>query len=160
MGPALSKRCANWATATGNCWCGFRDDLDRFLVYKGSIAIDGISLTIASVNDGLVKVAIIPHTYEATNLAGRKPGDRVNIECDILAKHVARLLQHLTVGKDIVTRTPRRCGSAMEFFLYVRPEFEVQVLSDGEASSYGSRTQFPSSHSSVGRHCWAIKGVA
>lgn len=70
-------------------------DLDRYLVYKGSITIDGISLTIASVKDGLVKVAIIPHTYEATNLARRKPGERVNIECDILAKHVARLLQHL-----------------------------------------------------------------
>ncbi len=68
-------------------------ELDRLLVYKGSIAIDGISLTIASVQDGLVKVAIIPHTYEATNIAGRKPGERVNIECDILAKHVARLLE-------------------------------------------------------------------
>jgi riboflavin synthase len=68
-------------------------DLDRLLVYKGSIAIDGISLTVASVQDGLVKVAIIPHTYEATNIAGRKPGERVNIECDILAKHVARLLE-------------------------------------------------------------------
>ena len=74
-------------------------DLDRYLVYKGSITIDGISLTIASVTDGLVKVAIIPHTYEATNLAGRKPGERVNIECDILAKHVARLLQHLAPGR-------------------------------------------------------------
>ena len=70
-------------------------DLDRLLVYKGSIAIDGISLTVASVEDGLVKVAIIPHTYEATNIAGRKPGERVNIECDILAKHVARLLEHM-----------------------------------------------------------------
>jgi riboflavin synthase len=68
-------------------------DLDRLLVYKGSIAIDGISLTVASVKDGLVKVAIIPHTYEATNIATRKPGERVNIECDILAKHVARLLE-------------------------------------------------------------------
>jgi riboflavin synthase len=67
-------------------------DLDRLLVYKGSIAIDGISLTVASVENGLVKVAIIPHTYAATNVSGRKPGDRVNIECDILAKHVARLL--------------------------------------------------------------------
>ena len=67
-------------------------ELDRLLVYKGSIAIDGISLTVAAVQDGLVKVAIIPHTYEATNIAGRKPGERVNIECDILAKHVARLL--------------------------------------------------------------------
>jgi riboflavin synthase len=68
-------------------------DLDRLLVYKGSIAIDGISLTVACVNDGVVKVAIIPHTYEATNIATRKPGERVNIECDILAKHVSRLLE-------------------------------------------------------------------
>lgn len=72
-------------------------DLDRFLVYKGSIAIDGISLTIASVCDGLVRVAIIPHTYEVTNLASRKVGDRVNIECDVLAKHVDKLLAHLSL---------------------------------------------------------------
>jgi riboflavin synthase len=70
-------------------------ELDRFLVYKGSLTIDGISLTIASVQDGLVKVAIIPHTYAVTNLARRKPGDRVNIECDVIAKHVARLLEGL-----------------------------------------------------------------
>jgi riboflavin synthase len=72
-------------------------DLDRFLVYKGSITIDGISLTIASVKDGLVRVAIIPHTYQATNLSSRKPGDRVNIECDVIAKHVARLLEPLSL---------------------------------------------------------------
>ncbi len=70
-------------------------DLDRFLVYKGSISIDGISLTIASVADGLVKVAIIPHTYKATNLACRQPGERLNIECDMIAKHVDRLLLRL-----------------------------------------------------------------
>jgi riboflavin synthase len=72
-------------------------ELDRFLVYKGSITVDGISLTIASVQDGLVKVAIIPHTYAVTNLAGRKTGDRVNIECDVIAKHVARLLDMIEV---------------------------------------------------------------
>jgi riboflavin synthase len=68
------------------------DDLDRLMVYKGSIAIDGISLTIADVQDGRVRVAIIPHTWSATNLSRRKIGDRVNIECDILAKHVEKLL--------------------------------------------------------------------
>lgn len=72
-------------------------DLDRLLVYKGSITIDGISLTVAAVKDGLMKVAIIPHTYDATNIAGRKAGERVNIECDILAKHVARLLGHMSI---------------------------------------------------------------
>jgi riboflavin synthase len=69
--------------------------LDRFLVYKGSIAIDGISLTIAAVDGGLVKAAIIPHTFQTTNLGGRKPGDRLNIECDILAKHVGKLLEQM-----------------------------------------------------------------
>jgi riboflavin synthase len=77
-------------------------DLDRFLVYKGSICLDGISLTIASVSDGVVKVAIIPHTWEATNLLTRKPGDRINIECDVIAKHVDKLLSltQTTVHRD------------------------------------------------------------
>jgi riboflavin synthase len=70
-------------------------DLDRFLVYKGSICIDGISLTIASVHEGLITIAIIPHTWEVTNLSVKKPGDRLNIECDVLAKHVDKLLAHL-----------------------------------------------------------------
>lgn len=70
-------------------------ELDRFLVYKGSIAIDGISLTIADVHEGLVTVAIIPHTWDATNLRIRKPGDRLNIECDVLAKHVDKLMSHM-----------------------------------------------------------------
>jgi riboflavin synthase len=72
-------------------------EMERFLVYKGSITIDGISLTIASVKNGLVKVAIIPHTYEVTNLPRRKTGDRVNIEYDVIAKHVAALLEHLSL---------------------------------------------------------------
>ena len=72
-------------------------ELDKFLVYKGSITVDGISLTIASVSDGVVKVAIIPHTYEVTNLSSRHSGDRVNIECDVIAKHVARLLEHIHI---------------------------------------------------------------
>ena len=72
-------------------------DLDRFLVYKGSITVDGISLTVASVNEALVRVAIIPHTYEVTNLSSRKAGDRVNIECDMIARYVARLLEPLSL---------------------------------------------------------------
>ncbi len=71
--------------------------LDPYLVYKGSITIDGISLTIASLADNVVRVAIIPHTWEATNLASRAVGARVNLECDVLAKHVAKLLGKLTL---------------------------------------------------------------
>jgi riboflavin synthase len=72
-------------------------ELDRFLVYKGSIAIDGISLTIASVESGRVRVAIIPHTWQATNLHRRKAEDRVNIECDMIAKHVEKLVRKLEI---------------------------------------------------------------
>ena len=72
--------------------------LDRYLVYKGSIAIDGISLTIADVREGLVRVAIIPHTLAVTNLGMRCAGDRVNVECDMLAKHVEKLMGHIVVA--------------------------------------------------------------
>ncbi len=67
-------------------------EFDRYLVYKGSITLDGISLTVASVDAGLVRVAIIPHTWAATNLATKQVGDRLNVECDVLAKHVEKLL--------------------------------------------------------------------
>ncbi len=67
-------------------------ELDRYLVYKGSIAIDGISLTIAEIDNCIVSVAIVPHTYQHTNLRARRPGDRVNIECDMIAKHVEKLI--------------------------------------------------------------------
>jgi len=73
-------------------------ELDKFLVYKGSIAIDGMSLTIASVQDRQVRVAIIPHTWNATNLHRRRVGDRVNIECDLLAKHLEKLLANMELS--------------------------------------------------------------
>jgi len=78
----------------GDWWLEVRvpAELDRYLVYKGSIALDGISLTVAAIAGGVVSVTIIPHTWENTNLRGRRPGDRLNIECDILAKHVDKLL--------------------------------------------------------------------
>jgi riboflavin synthase len=86
-----------------NWWLRVRvpEELDRFLVFKGSIAIDGISLTVASVEDGVVGATIIPHTYQNTNLGTRKPGDTVNLECDILAKYVEKMLG------SIETKRPR-----------------------------------------------------
>ena len=79
----------------GNWWLQIRvpQELLRYLVYKGSIAIDGISLTIASVEDDTIGVAIIPHTYEATSLGRFEVGAKVNLECDVIAKHVERLMQ-------------------------------------------------------------------
>jgi len=77
-----------------NWWLKIRvpEDLARYLVFKGSIAIDGISLTIAAIEANEVSVTIIPHTHQQTNLHSKKPGDRLNIECDVLAKHVEKLL--------------------------------------------------------------------
>lgn len=82
------------ALGDGNWWLKVRvpRELERYLVEKGSVAIDGISLTIASVDAGVVSVSIIPHTYQNTNLRSRRSGDRLNLECDILAKYVEKLL--------------------------------------------------------------------
>jgi riboflavin synthase len=68
------------------------DQLRAYLVEKGSVAVDGCSLTIARVTDDGFTVAVIPHTAAVTTLGHRKPGDRVNVEVDILAKYVERLL--------------------------------------------------------------------
>jgi len=66
------------------------DDLMRFCMDQGSICIDGVSLTIAGIQAGLLEVALIPHTMKMTTLGERKSGDRVNIEVDILSKYVFR----------------------------------------------------------------------
>ncbi len=67
--------------------------LERYVVYKGSIAIEGISLTVARVEGTKVTIAIIPHTAEATNLRSLKPGDPVNLEVDMIAKYVEKMLR-------------------------------------------------------------------
>jgi riboflavin synthase len=67
--------------------------LDIYLVGKGSIAVDGISLTISSLEAGRFKVAVIPYTLQGTNLAGLKAGEAVNLETDIIAKYVRRFLE-------------------------------------------------------------------
>ena len=64
----------------------------KYLVEKGSVTIDGISLTVVSVDAEGFTVAVIPHTMEVTTLGQRKPGDQVNLEVDVLAKYVERLL--------------------------------------------------------------------
>lgn len=64
----------------------------RYLVEKGSITVDGVSLTVAAVDDSGLEVALIPHTRAATTLGIRRPGDKVNLEVDVLAKYVERLL--------------------------------------------------------------------
>jgi len=68
----------------------------RYLIHKGSVAVDGISLTVAAVKRGSFRIWIIPHTYEVTALRDRKVGDFVNLEADILGKYVEKFLK----GRD------------------------------------------------------------
>lgn len=70
----------------------FPRELGRYVAMKGSIAVDGISLTVAGLGDDWFEVVIIPHTWRETNLSDLKKGDRVNLEVDVLAKYVERLM--------------------------------------------------------------------
>lgn len=67
-------------------------ELLRGIVEKGSVAIDGISLTVVEVTETLFSVSVIPHTAEVTTLAGKRPGDRLNLETDMIGKYVLRAL--------------------------------------------------------------------
>lgn len=69
------------------------DDVARYTVYKGSISIEGISLTIAQLENHRCTIAIIPHTVEMTNLHSLKPGDPVNLEADLIAKYVEKMMK-------------------------------------------------------------------
>jgi riboflavin synthase len=79
---------------SGNYWLKVRipAELDRYLVEKGSIAIDGISLTIAAMDGEVIGVTIIPHTFQSTSLGSACPGARLNIEVDLIAKHIEKLM--------------------------------------------------------------------
>ena len=70
----------------------FPESAARYIVHKGSIAIDGISLTVASLKTPVLEVAIIPHTFENTNLRHAQAGDTVNLEFDVIAKYVERMM--------------------------------------------------------------------
>jgi riboflavin synthase alpha subunit len=76
---------AHWITIV------YPDALAPFLIRKGSIAVDGVSLTVANLRDRQFDVMIVPFTWDCTNLSSLRTGDRVNLECDMLGKYVARL---------------------------------------------------------------------
>ncbi len=71
---------------------GFPKELAPYLVYKGSISVEGISLTIANLTEDYFSIAVIPKTWELTNLSSLKSGDEVNLEVDIIAKYVERIM--------------------------------------------------------------------
>ncbi|MCR4955072.1 MAG: riboflavin synthase [Lachnospiraceae bacterium] len=85
-------------------------NLLHYIVEKGSIAIDGISLTVAYVDDSLFKVSVIPHTGEETTLLAKKPNDIVNLENDIVGKYIEKLMK----PKEEV---PEKKGISMEFLM-------------------------------------------
>jgi riboflavin synthase len=79
----------------GESWTvrfAYPPEIARYLVFKGSVAVEGISLTIANLTDDYFEIAIIPKTWEVTNLSHLKPGDGVNLEVDVIGKYVERLL--------------------------------------------------------------------
>lgn len=90
----------------GGSWTvriGYPADIARYLVFKGSVAVEGISLTIAALADDYFEIAVIPKTWEVTNLSHLRAGDHVNIEVDVIAKYIERML---TVGRGATEESP------------------------------------------------------
>ncbi len=85
-------------------------ELTRYVIFKGSISIEGISLTVAKIRGRRVTVAIIPHTAEATNLRSLKPGDPVNIEVDMLAKYAEKRNAEIMASSPITLENLIRHG--------------------------------------------------
>jgi riboflavin synthase len=82
----------------GRVWVEAGPDILRYSVEKGSIAVDGVSLTISGLRAGAFEVALIPHTLEVTTLGALQPGDEVNLEVDVLAKYVEKLTHPDTIS--------------------------------------------------------------
>jgi riboflavin synthase len=83
------------AERSGDFWTvriGFSPEFAKYLVYKGSVAVEGISLTVAALGDDHFDIAVIPKTWELTNLSSLQPGDAVNLEADVIAKYVERMM--------------------------------------------------------------------
>ena len=79
----------------GDSWTfrfGYPKEMARYFVFKGSVAVEGISLTIANLTDDYFDIAVIPKTFEITNFGQLQPGDAVNLEADVIAKYVERIL--------------------------------------------------------------------
>jgi riboflavin synthase len=80
--------------ADGNWWLKVRipAELDRYVIHKGSITLDGVSLTVASLAGEVAGIAIIPHTYEGTAMRTYGPGTSINVEVDLIGKYVEKLM--------------------------------------------------------------------
>ena len=85
-------------------------DVEKYTVYKGSICIEGISLTVAKLDATRCTVAIIPHTVEMTNLHSLRPGDLVNLEADLIAKYVEKMMTNETSATSLTVEELVRQG--------------------------------------------------
>lgn len=93
---------------------GAEPQVMRYIVEKGSIAIDGISLTVAAVGSSSFKVSVIPHTRAETNLVTKAPGSTVNLECDVIGKYVEKLMGLASNGNETETQPGEGGGLTME----------------------------------------------
>ena len=101
------------AEISGEFWTvriGFPPEMAQYLVFKGSVAVEGISLTVASLADAHFEIAVIPKTWQLTNLSSLKPGDPVNLEADVIAKYVERMIQARVPDSRITMETLEKAG--------------------------------------------------
>lgn len=94
------------AKQDGDFWTvriGFPKDISQYLVYKGSISVEGISLTIANLTDDFFEIAVIPKTWELTNLSSLQKGGEVNLEVDVIAKYVERMMLYGKTETENIT---------------------------------------------------------
>jgi riboflavin synthase len=92
------------AESHGESWTfriAYPKEIARYLVFKGSVAVEGISLTIANLTDDYFEIAVIPKTWDVTNFSQLKPGDDVNLEVDVIAKYVERILAVKASGSPL-----------------------------------------------------------
>jgi riboflavin synthase len=88
----------------GESWTfrfAYPKQISKYLVFKGSVAVEGISLTIANLTDDYFEIAVIPKTFEVTNFSQLKPGDPVNLEADVIAKYVERILSNTSLQRGV-----------------------------------------------------------
>lgn len=103
------------AVESGGFWTvkvAFPPELAQYFVYKGSVSVEGISLTIAKLNDADFEIAVIPKTWEQTNLSTLKSGDEVNLEADVIAKYVERIMQTGNSTVSVTMETLKNQGFA------------------------------------------------
>jgi len=95
----------------GESWTfriAYPKEIARYLVFKGSVAVEGISLTIANLTEEYFEIAVIPRTWEATNFSQLRPGAEVNLEVDVIAKYVERILSVRNAGSESPNPLPAR----------------------------------------------------